>query len=139
MCMYVFVCVYMSMCVYVFVCVYMSMCVYVFVCICRCVYLYKCTRLCTILCTYVSVYTHIGQVRSECLSAHSEQAVVVHACHRRRYHLHQFLCPGQKGGESKGGLPGPPKNKELWSYVVKFQFSRLKSSSDTHIQTLKYI
>ena len=24
----------------------------------------------------------------------------------------------------------PPKNKELWSYVVKFEFSRPKSSSD---------
>ena len=27
-------------------------------------------------------------------------------------------------------LDDPPKNKELWSYVVKFEFSRLKSSSD---------
>ena len=26
-------------------------------------------------------------------------------------------------------LDGPQKNKELWSYVVKFEFSRLKSSS----------
>ena len=27
-------------------------------------------------------------------------------------------------------LCGLPKNKELWSYVVKFDFSRLKSSSN---------
>ena len=27
-------------------------------------------------------------------------------------------------------LDGPPKNKELWSYVVKFDFSRSKSISD---------
>ena len=27
-------------------------------------------------------------------------------------------------------LDGPPKNKELWSYVVKFEFSRPKSSSE---------
>ena len=27
-------------------------------------------------------------------------------------------------------LDGPPKNKELWSYVEKFEFSRPKSSSD---------
>ena len=26
-------------------------------------------------------------------------------------------------------LDGPPKNKELWSYIVKFVFSRPKSSS----------
>ena len=26
-------------------------------------------------------------------------------------------------------LDGPPKNKELWSYVVKFEFSRPKGSS----------
>ena len=26
-------------------------------------------------------------------------------------------------------LEGPPKNKELWSYVMKFEFSRPKSSS----------
>ena len=26
-------------------------------------------------------------------------------------------------------LDGPPKNKELWSYVVIFEFSRSKSSS----------
>ena len=29
--------------------------------------------------------THIGQVRSECITAYSEQAVVVHACHGHRY------------------------------------------------------
>ena len=28
-------------------------------------------------------------------------------------------------------LDGPPKNKELLSYVVKFEFSRPKSSSDS--------
>ena len=27
-------------------------------------------------------------------------------------------------------LDGPPKNKEVWSYVVKFEFSRPKSSSE---------
>ena len=27
-------------------------------------------------------------------------------------------------------LDGPPKNKELWSYVLKFEFSKPKSSSD---------
>ena len=27
-------------------------------------------------------------------------------------------------------LDGLPKNKELWSYEVKFEFSRPKSSSD---------
>ena len=27
-------------------------------------------------------------------------------------------------------LDSLPKNKELWSYVVKFEFSRSKSSSD---------
>ena len=27
-------------------------------------------------------------------------------------------------------LDGPPKNKELWSYVVKFEFSRPKRTSD---------
>ena len=27
-------------------------------------------------------------------------------------------------------LDGPPKNKELWIYVVKFEFSRPKSCSD---------
>ena len=27
-------------------------------------------------------------------------------------------------------LDGSPKNKELWSYVVSFEFSRPKSSSD---------
>ena len=26
-------------------------------------------------------------------------------------------------------LDGPPKNKELWTYVVNFEFSRPKSSS----------
>ena len=26
-------------------------------------------------------------------------------------------------------LDGLPKNKELWSYIVKFEFSRLKSNS----------
>ena len=26
-------------------------------------------------------------------------------------------------------LDGPPKNKELWSYVVSFEFSRPKGSS----------
>ena len=26
-------------------------------------------------------------------------------------------------------LDGPPKNKELWRYVVKYEFSRPKSSS----------
>ena len=114
---------------------------------------------------------HQNQVRSG-QSAHSEQAVVAHACHGHRY---RFLCPGQgkKGGGSKGGRPAlagtreyeqsesvagggwfevlwnleclvglsqreicahfndgklddPPKNKELWSYVIKFEFSRLK-------------
>ena len=65
--------------------------------------------------------------------------------------LNQFLCPeqGKKGGWSKGvrevlwnlpkekyvcismkgiwcNLDGPSKNKELWSYVVKFEFSRPK-------------
>ena len=29
-------------------------------------------------------------------------------------------------------LDGPPKNKELWSYVVNFEFSRPKSSLNTH-------
>ena len=28
-------------------------------------------------------------------------------------------------------LDGSPKNKELWSYVVKFEFSRPKSSSSS--------
>ena len=28
-------------------------------------------------------------------------------------------------------LDGPPKNKELWSYLVKFEFSGPKSSSNT--------
>ena len=27
-------------------------------------------------------------------------------------------------------LDGPPKNKELWRYVVKFEISRPKSSSE---------
>ena len=27
-------------------------------------------------------------------------------------------------------LDGPPKNKELWSYVVNFEFSRPKSRSE---------
>ena len=27
-------------------------------------------------------------------------------------------------------LDGPPKTQEFWSYVVKFKFSRPKSSSD---------
>ena len=31
--------------------------------------------------------------------------------------------------ESWHNLDGPPKNKELWSYVVRFEFSRQKSSS----------
>ena len=26
-------------------------------------------------------------------------------------------------------LDGPPKNKDVWSYVVKFEFGRQKSSS----------
>ena len=30
-------------------------------------------------------------------------------------------------------LYGPPKNKELWIYVVKFEFSRPKSSSENSI------
>ena len=41
-------------------------------------------------------------------------------------------------------LDDPPKNEELWSYVVKFEFSRPKSSSEslsTHegvLNTSKY-
>ena len=31
---------------------------------------------------------------------------------------------------NEGNLDGLPKSKELWSYVVKFEFSRPKSSSD---------
>ena len=31
--------------------------------------------------------------------------------------------------QRKRNLDGPLKNKELWSYVVKFEFSRPKSSS----------
>ena len=30
-------------------------------------------------------------------------------------------------------LDGPPENKELWSYVVKFEFSRPKSSIGEHL------
>ena len=33
-------------------------------------------------------------------------------------------------------LGGSPKNKELWSYVVKFEFSRLKSSFTRQMMTL---
>ena len=36
-------------------------------------------------------------------------------------------------------LNGLPKNKELWSYVVKFEFSRLKSSSWKHSLTLVHM
>ena len=32
-------------------------------------------------------------------------------------------------------LDGPPKNKELWIYVVKFEFSRPKSRSIYHKST----
>ena len=34
-------------------------------------------------------------------------------------------------------LDGPPKNKELWSYVVKFEFSRPKSSSVSTVAHLQ--
>ena len=33
-------------------------------------------------------------------------------------------------------MDGPTKNKELWSYVVKFEFSRPKNSSDRTYQVL---
>ena len=33
-------------------------------------------------------------------------------------------------------LDGPAKNKELWSCVVKFEFSRPKSSSDRTLHVL---
>ena len=31
--------------------------------------------------------------------------------------------------ENWRNLDGPPKNKELWSHVVKFEFGRPKSNS----------
>ena len=31
-------------------------------------------------------------------------------------------------------LDGPPENKELWSYVVSFEFSRSKSSPGGRLQ-----
>ena len=33
-------------------------------------------------------------------------------------------------------LDSPPKNKELWSYAVKFEFSRPKSSSSEWTETM---
>ena len=33
------------------------------------------------------------------------------------------------GGRDRRNLDGLPINKELWSYVVRFEFSRPKSSS----------
>ena len=35
-------------------------------------------------------------------------------------------------------LDGPPKNKELWSYVVKFEFSRLKVDQIAHQQQIVF-
>ena len=32
-------------------------------------------------------------------------------------------------------LDGPPKNKDLWSYVVKFEFSRPKVAQDRILNT----
>ena len=49
-------------------------------------------------------------------------------------------CTGGYKGSMKEiwrHLDGRPKNKELWSYVVKFEFSRPKSSS--HIISEKQI
>ena len=40
----------------------------------------------------------------------------------------KYVCISKK--EIWRNLDCKPKNKELWSYVVKFEFSRLKSSSD---------
>ena len=52
-----------------------------------------------------------GQVRSECLTAHSEQAVVVHTCHGHMYHPLPVPLSGtgkQKlgGGSKRGGGGG---------------------------------
>ena len=40
------------------------------------------------------------------------------------------ICAHFNEGNLAQCLDGPPKNLELWSYVVKFEFSRPKSSSD---------
>ena len=39
----------------------------------------------------------------------------------------KYVCISLK--EILCNLDGLPKNKELWSYIVKFKFSRLKSST----------
>ena len=36
-------------------------------------------------------------------------------------------------------LDGPPKNKEMWSYVAKFEFSRPKTSSAVMDKYLLFI
>ena len=45
------------------------------------------------------------------------------------------ICARFNEGNVWHNLDGPPKNKELWSYVVKFEFSRPKSSSDVPISS----
>ena len=44
-------------------------------------------------------------------------------------HIQSNMCAFQMK-EIWRNLDGPLKMKELWSYVVKFEFSRPKSSSD---------
>ena len=55
-----------------------------------------------------------GQVRSECLTAYSEQAVVAHTCHGHKYRpLPVPLCgTGKKGGGTKGGPPALAGTRE---------------------------
>ena len=36
-------------------------------------------------------------------------------------------------------LDGPPKNKELWSYAVKFEFSRPKVAKRAMLTILPYV
>ena len=40
----------------------------------------------------------------------------------------KYVCISLK--EIWRNLDGPPKNKELWSYIVSFEFSSLTGSSD---------
>ena len=43
--------------------------------------------------------------------------------------LWNLECPvGLSQREIWRNLDGPPKNKEVWSYVVKFEFNRPKSA-----------
>ena len=63
-------------------------CVFVCLCLCVCVCVYVCVRVRACVCVHECVcgLVRSGQVRSgqTVLCVHSEQAVVVHACHRHK-------------------------------------------------------